>query len=334
MNMRVLVVGLVMVLALFASISSSLKHGNINLAINAVIKNEALNNLNQSPDNLSEKEKIQAHLLHVYQILKDQTGKVENQYLKLKRKAALASLMKYIRAGEFPRNTSYKGRRPCFVDENNNLCAVAYLLHSAGKDKLIEKINNQFQYEYIHDINLPEFLAWVKTSGFTLKDLATIQPAYGHWTEPKFNHQISARSIRRETSTSYFSVGYSRVKVKEYSGKFLKQWHRNIGVNFEDYHHSNFAISGDYDKTFFSFKAWRIPVLFQYGFRPRYFNFNGSNGLNLEPYAKSIIPIRIKHQLMATVNASYGHDIPIVGDTDFLLSRKMLSIGLSIAYMR
>lgn len=84
MNMRVLVVGLVMVLALFASISSSLKQGNINLAINAVIKNEALNNLNQSPDNLSEKEKIQAHLLYVYHLLKDQTDEVGNQNLKLK----------------------------------------------------------------------------------------------------------------------------------------------------------------------------------------------------------------------------------------------------------
>lgn len=135
--MRAIPVSLILVFTLLVSILIGLRKNTINSEINAVIKNEALDHFNQSPDELTEKEKIQAHLFYVYQILQDQNHEVEDHQLKLKRKAALASLLNYINAGEFPRNTAYEGRRPCFVDENNNLCAVAHLLHSDGQDELI-----------------------------------------------------------------------------------------------------------------------------------------------------------------------------------------------------
>jgi len=329
---------LILVLPLFIAATSILVsehlHESTNYYLNPVVKNAGIYQTGKHADQLSEQEKIKAHLSYAHQLLTHNSNSIQDEEVLQKRKAGLHALANYIEAGVFPKNVAYEGRRPCFVDDENNLCAVAHLLKVNGEDDLITSINRTFQYDYIKDIHHADFLAWVENCGFTLDELAIIQPTYSHLHKPRFNHQVSAKSIQRENANSYFSLGYNRVKIQEYNSKYIKQWQRRIGVNYEDYYNSNYAISANYDRTFFSFKALRVPVLFQYGFRPRYFNLDSEDGLNLEPYAMSIIPIRIKRKFLASINASYGYDIPVVGYNNFFLSRKMLSLGISFAYLR
>ncbi|MCH8331176.1 MAG: hypothetical protein IH946_07320, partial [Bacteroidetes bacterium] len=92
----------------------------------------------------------------------------------------LNALKEYWQAGEFPKNYDYPGeRRPCFIDKDRNICAVGYLVERSVNREFAETINSMFQYDYINSMDLPELLEWTEEHGFTLEEVATIQPTYG-----------------------------------------------------------------------------------------------------------------------------------------------------------
>lgn len=300
--------------------------------INTILQNEGIAHLGGFDDSVPERKKIKAHLSYVHELLSRANHREQSEAWKAKRKKGLHHLMEYIQAEAFPVNTKYKGRRPCFVDEHNNYCAVAYLLKTAGQNDLVQAINRQFQYGYVLDMDDANFLNWVAQSGFTLRELAMIQPAYD-FRRLRKGHQLSAQSLQRETSEAYVSAGYNWFKSQNLNGRFVKQWQRNIGLSYEHYYNSDFGIALNYDRTFFSFEpVRRVPFLAQFGFRPRYFNFDEGAGLNLEPYIKGMFGIDTRYRFSANLFASYGYDIPVVGDANFPLSRKLLSLGLSIGF--
>jgi len=70
---------------------------------------------------------------------------------------------------------------PCFIDDEGNYCAVGYLMKRDGRDDLAQKINKLHRYDLIENFglqDLPELVDWVNTCGFTLNELAMIQPTY------------------------------------------------------------------------------------------------------------------------------------------------------------
>lgn len=105
-------------------------------------------------------------------------------------------LQTYRSVGVFPHNPGYASherpvvvsgvfpdagtdRTPVFVDGYGTHCAVGYLLAADGREELVERIVDGGNLRYVHEIDEPELLAWAVQSGFTVDELARIQPAYG-----------------------------------------------------------------------------------------------------------------------------------------------------------
>lgn len=141
------------------------------------------------PDaNDSEQERISTHLQYVHQRLSNANPKTH-----LKRKALLEALADYIKAGAFPLYFEYPAkRRPCFIDDAGTLCAVGHLIAVSKGRAEAERINRKYRFEYIVNMQDSALLEWQKESGFSLKELAMIQPNYGierHMQPPYFLFQ-------------------------------------------------------------------------------------------------------------------------------------------------
>ena len=98
--------------------------------------------------------------------------------LAARRQVLLGYLDDYIAKGITPLNTHVAWRSPVFVDVFGNVCAVGYLIERSVGRALVERIAAQHRTDYLEDITLPEVAAWVASSGFTLEELASIQPGY------------------------------------------------------------------------------------------------------------------------------------------------------------
>lgn len=129
-----------------------------------------------------ETEKIQWHLDRVETILR----KVDTSFLtseqKINRLKMLDRLHLYTEAWKFPNNDTFTGKSvPFFRWSNGNLCAVWYLMDGDIEYKSfienIVKTNNNF--EIIDAQDNPIINAWAKKYGFSIIELAMIQPTYG-----------------------------------------------------------------------------------------------------------------------------------------------------------
>lgn len=152
------------------------------LAINKVIGDESFTETyGMKPDeDVPERIRIKTHLQYVEQLLRNRSDDHLSDQQKVNRARHLGHLREYILAGEFPRNDSHPdARRPTFISNNGHICAVGYLAQQDLGYEAVEAINKKFKYTYITEINDPVFVQWVKKSGFTLRELAMIQPAYG-----------------------------------------------------------------------------------------------------------------------------------------------------------
>ncbi|MCI5056185.1 MAG: hypothetical protein MRY83_08755 [Flavobacteriales bacterium] len=124
-------------------------------------------------------ERIKAHLQ--YALEKVEANPISDSSLIENRRKNLAHLQDYINLGKFPENTKYKyERRPCFIDDAGTICAVGYLVQETAGRSLAEEINTKFQYAFLEDMNDPDLMEWQKSSGLSVKELATIQPTYGY----------------------------------------------------------------------------------------------------------------------------------------------------------
>ncbi len=124
-----------------------------------------------------EKERITTHLNYVIKRLKKSAVA---DSLTAQRSHMIALLEQYAEQQQFPSNRAFPDeRRPCFIDENGNICAVGYLVQqTAGADEA-RRINRKYQHEYIRNMKDEGLLAWQKNSGLSLRELEMIQPAYG-----------------------------------------------------------------------------------------------------------------------------------------------------------
>jgi hypothetical protein len=166
--------------------------------INAIIGDVSYNAFLLMHPNVvvTENQRIQIHLNYVKNLLQSKNTKHLTVIQKEKRFKIIALLQQYINEANFPQNIKYNDRRPCFIDDNNNICAVGYLIaNTIGLNAAIA-INNKHQYDYINDIKSDVLEKWIIEYGLTKEECATIQPSY--WPTPN----NSTETLDRKTATT------------------------------------------------------------------------------------------------------------------------------------
>jgi len=128
----------------------------------------------------SDAARIAEHLHRVREHLARCTPVGVGPHALSQRRALLDALDSYADRGIFPVNDIVPGRSPVFIDPLGNACAVGHLMISSGHAALAERISAEMNLAYVHDIALPEVAVWAATNGFTIDELAWIQPTYDH----------------------------------------------------------------------------------------------------------------------------------------------------------
>jgi len=107
----------------------------------------------------------------------------------LLRMQCLDQLRQYQQEGRFPINLNGQVRQPVFIDSFDNFCAVGYLVRQSGYEALARKIASTSNYAYVKEMNFPELMDWAGQHGFSLDELAWIQPSYppAYYTSPLAN---------------------------------------------------------------------------------------------------------------------------------------------------
>lgn len=134
----------------------------------------------------AEALRMTVHLTYVRDLLARRPA--TSPALAPRRAALLGYLDDYVAKGVTPRNTYVARRNPVFIDRDGNICAVGYLIERSVGRALPETIAAAHRLDYLEDIAaaMPEVDAWVAASGFTLDELASIQPGY---EGPDVQHQ-------------------------------------------------------------------------------------------------------------------------------------------------
>lgn len=132
------------------------------------------------PANFSggDKEWIQLHLSLVERTLRSRHMAGFSPAQKQNRLACLDYLHQYWQAGRFPQNEDYTYRTPIFIDKHDNFCAVGYLVKASGHEDVSRMIAARTNIAYVCEMRYPQLLAWAKEYGFTVDELAWIQPTY------------------------------------------------------------------------------------------------------------------------------------------------------------
>jgi hypothetical protein len=94
------------------------------------------------------------------------------------RTALLDKLQQYHQAGVFPINDYLPYKNPIFIDRIGTHCAVGYLMQQSGAEDLAQQIDREQKYAYVHEIKVNGVAEWAAKNGFTLDELAWIQPGY------------------------------------------------------------------------------------------------------------------------------------------------------------
>jgi len=123
--------------------------------------------------------RIRTHLAYVEARLRDNPPDGLSDEQLAARSHHLDVLADYIAAGRFPENHTFMSRRPVFIDDEGTVCAVGHLIErSVGLDAA-EAIAREHLFDFVADIDDPAVVEWAEQAGFTVEELAMIQPAYG-----------------------------------------------------------------------------------------------------------------------------------------------------------
>lgn len=133
---------------------------------------------NSSIETQSFNEAIQLHLLHVKEVLKARNVEYLSKAQKANREQLLNKLHVYALASRFPVNLHHSFQTPVFIDDFDTHCAVGYLMQQSGNDLLAREISQVQNLAYVHEIQVNGVSAWASEHGFSLNELAWIQPGY------------------------------------------------------------------------------------------------------------------------------------------------------------
>ncbi len=126
----------------------------------------------------TETDWIQAHLALVETTLRSRNTDGLTPTARQNRLLCLDYLHQYLVARRFPLNEDYGYRTPIFIDKHDNFCAVGYLVKASGYEHISRKIAANTNLAYVREMNYPELAAWASQNGFTIDELAWIQPGY------------------------------------------------------------------------------------------------------------------------------------------------------------
>lgn len=128
----------------------------------------------------SDRERIQKHLELIENELRTRDVSLLTYTQEANRLRHLDVLRDYRQTGVFPTNHYHTKRQPYFRDNFGVLCAVGYLMWHDGQQEAVNKINRENNYGYIAELasQYPELGVWALENGFTLDELAWIQPMY------------------------------------------------------------------------------------------------------------------------------------------------------------
>lgn len=167
---------------LFSTIPATEKHALLEhlIEVNVEWVKQDLSNdlLLQAIDFQSDNQRIQKHLALVETSLRNKNVAHLSSTQKSNRIKQLNVLRQYWQAGQFPKNTFHSFRIPYFVDVFGTACAVGYLVFESGEQDLVERISKENNFAYLAEMEYPELGIWAEKNGFTLEELAWIQPSY------------------------------------------------------------------------------------------------------------------------------------------------------------
>ena len=126
----------------------------------------------------TDAERIQYHLEVVIKYLANNPPQGLSKEALSKREALLNQLEGYAKAQKFPKNIFHDKRQPYFVDHEGTHCAVAYLMKESGATALVQEVSRTYNFDYLLDMPKADLLNWGSENGFTLNELALIQPGY------------------------------------------------------------------------------------------------------------------------------------------------------------
>lgn len=182
-----------------------------NQKVNPIVGNAGfVNAFGRHPEIEDEKELVKSHLSYALAMLRNADVSALSASQLSNRKNRLNELEAYIRAGVFPENFDYPGeRKPCFIDRNDRLCAVGHLVtESTGLDAARE-INAHFQYALIKEMDPDMLKKWAEPNGFSLAELALIQPTY---VNPTFGY-VGSAYIGSSAILTGLAVGSSAISL-------------------------------------------------------------------------------------------------------------------------
>jgi hypothetical protein len=191
--------------ALFAASTTSIHAASTDEPINAILGDASfVQTFGYAPSkHTSEVLRIQTHLEYVETLLRKRDVSHLSAAAQQERAYLLDKLHEYWLAGRFPKNLAYQTRRPCFIDQFGNICAVGYLVEQSAGRALAERVNAQHQYEYISTMTMPELHAWVRSSGLTVEECGMIQPTYGPYFDPNFKILDVTPSVTTANKTMF-----------------------------------------------------------------------------------------------------------------------------------
>jgi hypothetical protein len=126
---------------------------------------------------------IKLHLQLVEQTLRKRDVSHLSSSQRYNREQLLDALHSYWESEAFPINTQLTYRNPVFIDEQNNYCAVGHLIKASGNDVIAREIAATENFAFVKAIEHPQLLAWANNAGFTVDELAWIQPSYPPQTQ-------------------------------------------------------------------------------------------------------------------------------------------------------
>lgn len=128
--------------------------------------------------NLTFNDWITTHLMLVEKTLRMRPVEHLTFKQREKRMELLDELNSYWHAGTYPVNDYLPYKNPVFIDRNGTHCAVGYLMLQSGSETLARAIDADDKFVYVKNINTDGVAEWAETNGFTIDELAWIQPGY------------------------------------------------------------------------------------------------------------------------------------------------------------
>ncbi len=171
--------------------------------INAVIGDAswvARNGERPGPD-ATEVERIRTHLAFVEELLRESDVSHLTPIQRANRWRALGALARYRRAGVFPQRSgdAHEGRHPRFIDDRGVHCAVGEMIAATGHPGLAAAIDREHEFAVVLELDSAPLLAWADEYGFSVLELAMIQPGYQPPPDASSMRGMIESSIERRT---------------------------------------------------------------------------------------------------------------------------------------